>query len=86
MKISSVLMSLAALALVPAAASAAEGTIITTGQGLLTQPLLQGLSTQQISTIANYTLAPVPEPGTWAMVLVGLGVVGAVSHRGRRRS
>lgn len=34
MKISSVLLSLAALAIVPAAASAAEGTIITTGQGL----------------------------------------------------
>lgn len=59
---------------------------IATGQGLLTQPLLQGLSTQQISTIANYTLAPVPEPGTWAMALLGLGVVGAVSRRGRRRS
>lgn len=29
----------------------------------------------------NLTLAPVPEPGSYAMMLVGLGLLGAIAHR-----
>jgi len=32
---------------------------------------------------ALWQLTPVPEPGTWALLLAGLGVVGAVARRRR---
>lgn len=49
---------------------------LSTGQQLQSQLWLQGLSRQQIDGIANFTLSPVPEPSTWAMALVGLGLLG----------
>ena len=56
-----------------------------TGLALLTAPRLDGLSAQQIAGIANFTVTPaVPEPSTWAMLVVGLGVAGAAGARARR--
>jgi len=58
----------------------------TTGQALLTAPRLEGLSAEQASSIANYTLAPVPEPATWAMAALGLLVVGGRLRRSQRNT
>ena len=35
--------------------------------------------------LAGLALTPVPEPGTWAMMLLGLGAVGAVMRRNRKK-
>jgi hypothetical protein len=35
---------------------------------------------------ALLSIAPVPEPSTWAMMLLGFAAIGAVLRRGRRRS
>ena len=64
-------------------AAADQQLALSTGQLLLRAPRLEGLSAAQVASIANYNLAPVPEPGTWLMALAGLGVVGL---RLRRRS
>lgn len=32
----------------------------------------------------TYTMAPVPEPGSYAMLLLGLGVTGALARRQKR--
>jgi len=34
-----------------------------------------------IGPIASFTLTAVPEPGAWALMLIGLGVVGALARR-----
>lgn len=47
-----------------------------TGQLLLTAPRLEGLSAEQIAGIANYSISAVPEASTWAMLAMGLAVVG----------
>lgn len=36
------------------------------------------------NTIGSGVTAPVPEPGTWALMLAGLGLLGAASLRARR--
>lgn len=33
--------------------------------------------------LPHYTLAPVPEPGTWALLAAGLAVVGGIARRRR---
>lgn len=43
-----------------------------TGLSLLAAPRLEGLSQQQIASIANYDISPVPEPATWGLALAGL--------------
>jgi len=53
-----------------------------TGESLLYTPRLEGLSTQQIASIANFA-APVPEPSTWAMMMLGFGLVGLGLRRSR---
>ena len=55
-----------------------------TGQSLLSAPRLEGLSAQQIAGIANFTITPVPEASTWAMLVAGLGVLGMLRARSRR--
>lgn len=41
------------------------------------------VSNEVSSTTTLYALAPVPEPETWAMLVAGLGLVGAVARRRR---
>jgi hypothetical protein len=36
--------------------------------------------------ITNFTVAAVPEPGTWGMMLVGLGMVAGASRYRRRNT
>lgn len=36
--------------------------------------------------VDNITVSPVPEPGTYAMMLAGLGVVGAIARRRRQQA
>jgi hypothetical protein len=36
-----------------------------------------------LSTGTSQVLAPVPEPGTWAMMLIGFGAIGASMRRRR---
>lgn len=55
---------------------------IATGQALLAAPRLEGLSSAQVARIVNFA-APVPEPKTWAMMLLGFGMVGAGLRRRR---
>ena len=45
-----------------------------TGQIGNNDPLLDGISVELVSL-------PVPEPGTWALLLAGLGVVGTIARR-----
>lgn len=53
-----------------------------TGESLLNAPRLDGLSAQQVVTIANFT-SPVPEPSTWLMMAMGLGLAGLSRRRPR---
>jgi len=41
------------------------------------------VSNEVSSTTTLYALAPVPEPETWAMMLAGIGLMGAVARRRR---
>lgn len=53
------------------------------GQSLLSTPRLDGLTGDQIRSIANYNFtSAVPEPATWIMMMVGFGALGAgLRHR-----
>jgi hypothetical protein len=55
-----------------------------------TTVLLQGVTGWQYIGLDNASVdlvsAPVPEPGTWALMLAGLGVVGAIARRRAERS
>lgn len=46
-----------------------------TGQSLLTAPRLEGLSADQIASIANFS-ATVPEPSSWALLAIGVAALG----------
>ncbi len=63
---------------------------IVRGQSLVANPFLDGLSTRQIAQIANYDFGTpsgtVPEPATWAMMMGGFGMAGAMLRRYRRPS
>lgn len=53
-----------------------------TGLALLEAPRLEGLSAEQLATLANYTLAgEVPEPSGMALVLAGLAALGWRARR-----
>ena len=55
------------------------------GQSLLSTPRLDGLTGDQIRSIANYNFtSAVPEPATWIMMMVGFGVLGAGLRRRNR--
>lgn len=54
-----------------------------TGNLLLNAPRLEGLSAQQIASIANFT-TPVPEPSSLAMMALGFGVLGLLRQRRSR--
>jgi len=42
-------------------------------------------STAQVTSVSiSYSLAPVPEPESWAMLLAGLGVMGVVARRRKK--
>jgi hypothetical protein len=58
---------------------------IATGQSLVANPFLDGLSTQQIAQIANYDFGTpgVPEPAAWVMMISGFGMAGAMLRRQR---
>jgi len=55
-----------------------------------TTVLLQGVAGRQYIGLDNASVdlvsAPVPEPGTWALMLAGLGVAGAIARRRAERS
>jgi hypothetical protein len=52
-----------------------------TGFSLLQAPRVEGLSAAQLATVVNY--APVPEPSTWALMLVGVAALGWGTRRAR---
>lgn len=53
-----------------------------TGRALLAAPRLEGLTSDQVARIVNFA-APVPEPKTWAMLLVGFATIGVMLRRRR---
>ena len=55
----------------------------TTGQALMAAPRVDGLSAAQIATIVNFTVSAVPEPASWAMMLIGFGATGMMLRRRR---
>jgi PEP-CTERM motif len=62
------------------------GTIFGTHFGALIDfiPQVSGASTERV--IFSVTTAPVPEPETYAMLMAGLGVMGAVARRRKQQS
>lgn len=58
-------------------------TFTTTGGNLMF--LEQGPSDQQGNILDNVTLTSVPEPTTWALMLIGFGGLGAVMRVARRK-
>ncbi len=57
------------------------------GQLLRDTPRLDGLSEQQIASIANFTISPVPEPSSWGLAMVALLLLGQrLRSRGRAPS
>jgi hypothetical protein len=55
----------------------------TTGQALMAAPRVEGLSATQIATIVNFNVTAVPEPASWAMMLIGFGATGVMLRRRR---
>ena len=59
-----------------------------TGKSILTTiNLATGAATKAgdfVGTINGLSIAPVPEPETYAMLLAGLGLIGAASRRKRK--
>ena len=55
----------------------------TTGQALIAAPRVDGLSAAQVATIVNFTVTAVPEPASWAMMMIGFGATGAMLRRRR---
>ena len=60
-------------------ATAAAG--VTLGAGTYTMTLMGTNSAAIGSYAGNLALAPVPEPGQWAMLLAGLGAMGFMVRR-----
>jgi hypothetical protein len=56
-------------------------TTTTTGGNLVFDEL--GPSNQQGNILDNVTMNSVPEPASWAMMLLGLGAIGATLRRSR---
>ena len=65
--------------------AASESLALATGQSLLAGPILDGLSSAQAAQIVNFDIASsaVPEPATWAMTILGFGLIGAAARRRR---
>ena len=61
-----------------------------TGKSVLTTiNLATGAATKVgdfVGTINGLTVAPVPEPETYAMLIAGLGLIGAVSRRRNKKA
>jgi len=55
----------------------------TTGRALIAAPRIDGLSAAQVATIVNFTVTAVPEPASWAMMMIGFGATGAMLRRRR---
>ena len=55
---------------------------ISTAQALQANPNVAGLTAEQQARVLNFNLtAAVPEPGTWAMMILGFGAVGGTMRR-----
>jgi len=54
--------------------------------GLVDRAVFYGSSDGAVIDNFTYTMAPVPEPGSYAMFLLGLGVTGALARRQKRRA
>ena len=69
------------------AGSAVNGALLNTGShALVTHSLNSGIDGQYNFSVRNGTVIPaVPEPETYAMLLAGLGVMGAMARRRRAR-
>lgn len=64
--------------------AADQALALSTGLGLLDAPRLDGLSQQQIASIANFAISPVPEPASWLLALGGLACLSQNLRRSRR--
>lgn len=53
----------------------------TTGQALMAAPRVDGLSGAQVATIVNFNVSAVPEPASWAMMLIGFAATGMMLRR-----
>ena len=54
--------------------------------GIRTQTVGSSYITARASTFAVSAIAPVPEPGTWALMLIGFGAIGTAMRRAPRRT
>lgn len=52
--------------------------------GLVDRAIFYGSADGAVIDNLTYTMAPVPEPGSYAMLLLGLGVTGALARRQKR--
>ena len=64
------------------ASSVSAGWVLTVARGINEQGMIVGQAVNfQTNLSSAFLLTPVPEPETYAMLLAGLGVIGAVSRR-----